>query len=74
MALISFLQRFAITNWTINSYTLTCQSVRSPGLLRDEIQEPNARFIGNDPEDILRAIGNQNTAATERRASNYRKF
>ena len=31
------------------------------GLLRDEIQEPNARFIGNDPEDILRAIDNPGT-------------
>lgn len=28
------------------------------GLLRDEIEEPNARFIGSDPEDIRRVIDN----------------
>ena len=28
------------------------------GLLRDEVSEPNARFLGSDPQDIRRVIDN----------------
>lgn len=36
--------------------SLPAQQVAS--LLRDEVGEPNARFIGNDPQDIRRVIDN----------------
>ncbi len=36
--------------------TLPDQKVAS--LIRDEVKEPNARFVGNDPQDIRRTIDN----------------